>query len=165
MAALSDEVKQFIVQALACYDSPSQVAEDVIANFGTQVPRQQVETYDPSRRAGRALSVKWRALFEATRTQWRKELAEIPIANRVTRLRALNRLAVLAERKGNCGLALEILEQAAKEVGGMYERRPGACPAVEANVDRPAPMRAITAAEYMLANPGHEAMADRSFDR
>lgn len=34
MAALCDDVKRFVVQALACYDTPSQVAEAVKAGQG-----------------------------------------------------------------------------------------------------------------------------------
>jgi hypothetical protein len=34
MATLTDEVKVFIVQALACFDSPSQVAQAVKDQFG-----------------------------------------------------------------------------------------------------------------------------------
>ncbi|MEX5591058.1 DUF2280 domain-containing protein, partial [Pseudomonas urmiensis] len=48
MAALTPEIKIFIVQALACFDSPSQVAEAVKANFGVTVSRQQVEIHDPT---------------------------------------------------------------------------------------------------------------------
>ncbi|MDY0746571.1 DUF2280 domain-containing protein [Paucibacter sp. R3-3] len=123
MAALSDDVKRFIVQALACFETPSEVAEAVKQEFGLTVSRQQIETYDPGRCAGRALSAKWRELFEATRTQMRNEVIEIPIANRITRLRALQHLLYQAQRMKNYVLAMQILEQAAKEVGGMYESR------------------------------------------
>ena len=43
MAALKSEVKSFIVQALACFDTPSQVAEAVKNEFGVVLSRQQVE--------------------------------------------------------------------------------------------------------------------------
>lgn len=122
MAALSDDEKAFIVQALACYDTPSQVVESVNQEFGVSIPRQQVEKYDPTKMAGRGLSKKWRDLFESTREGWRKGATEVPIANRVFRLRVLDRLATKAERMRNMGLTLQVLEQAAKEVGDVYTR-------------------------------------------
>ncbi len=124
MATLSEDVKRFIVQALACYDSPNQVADAVKDEFGLIVPRQQVELYDPTKRAGRDLSKKWRVLFEATRADWRKGATEVPIANRVHRLRVLDRLASKAERMKNMGMVAQLLEQAAKEVGDAYVNRP-----------------------------------------
>lgn len=137
MPALSDDVKCFIVQALACFDSPSTVAEAVNTTFGLHVPRQQIESYDPGRRAGRALSTKWREMFDSTRALWRKEVAEIPIANRITRLRALERLASKAENMKNYALTMQVLEQAAKEVGGMYESRRQTAGSSTAHVDMP----------------------------
>ena len=149
MAALSDDVKRFIVQALACYDTPSQVAESVKDEYGLQVPRQQIETYDPGRRAGRALSNKWRELFDATRAAWRKEATEIPIANRITRLRALHRLAERAERMKNYSLVLQVLEQAAKEVGDTYARR-GRAGASGGAGDEPLATHVVRSAQHVL---------------
>lgn len=123
MAALKDDVKAFIVQALACFDKPSQVAAAVKDEFRLEVTRQQVETYDPTKYAGRALNIKWRTLFDDTRKRFREEAAEIGIANRSARLRALDRMADKAESKGNFPLAIQIIEQAAKEVGDVYVNR------------------------------------------
>ena len=120
---LSDDVKQFIVQALACYDSPQQVSEAVHLEFGLDVPRQQVAKYDPTKFNGKGLSKKWRDVFEASRAEWRKGVTEVPIANRVFRLRVLDRLAAKAERMKNLGMTLQVLEQAAKEVGDSYVNR------------------------------------------
>jgi hypothetical protein len=124
MATLSEDVKQFIVQALACFDSPSQVSEAVNLEFGLTVPRQQVEKYDPTKAAGRGLSKKWRELFGKTREEWKAGATQVPIANRVFRLRVLDRLAAKAERMKNLGMTLQVLEQAAKEVGDAYVNRP-----------------------------------------
>lgn len=120
MATLSDAVKQFIVQALACYDTPTQVSEAVKEEFGLDVPRQQVALYDPTKHAGRNLSKKWRAIFEATRESFKAETAEIPIAQRAYRLRKMSMIADRAERMRNFPLVLQILEQAAKETGDAY---------------------------------------------
>ncbi|WP_131725280.1 DUF2280 domain-containing protein, partial [Enterobacter cloacae] len=47
MAALSTEVKAFIVQSLACYETPVKVIELVKAEYGIDVSRQQVSQYTP----------------------------------------------------------------------------------------------------------------------
>jgi hypothetical protein len=123
MAALKNEVKSFIVQALACFDTPSQVVEAVKNEHGVVVSRQQVETHDPTKSAGKGLAVKWVTLFHDTRKRFREETAEIPIANRAFRLRAMNRFVEKAESMKNIGLAMQILEQAAKETGDIYVNR------------------------------------------
>ncbi|WP_144938386.1 DUF2280 domain-containing protein [Pseudomonas alabamensis] len=123
MAALSNEVKAFIVQALACFDTPAQVATSVRDEFGIEVSRQQCESHDPTKRSGRDLAKRWRALFEDTRKRFREETAEIPIANRAYRLRALGRMVEKVEGMRNYGLAMQLLEQAAKEVGDVYVNR------------------------------------------
>ena len=123
MAALRDEVKQFIVQALACYDTPTQVSKAVKEEFGLDVVRQQVAAYDPNCYVGRRLSKKWRAVFEDTRAKFREQVAEIPIASRAYRLRALARMAQQAEGMRNIALAVQVIEQAAKEVGDVYINR------------------------------------------
>lgn len=123
MAALSNEVKAFIVQALACFDTPSQVAAAVREEFGLEVTRQQCESHDPTKRSGKDLAKRWVTLFEDTRARFREETAEIPIANRAYRLRALGRMVEKVEGMRNYGLALQILEQAAKEVGDVYVNR------------------------------------------
>jgi hypothetical protein len=123
MAALRDEVKHFVVQALACFDTPSQVSASVKEEFGLDVPRQQIATYDPEKYVGRQLSAKWKTLFYDTRKRFREEQAEIPIANRAFRLRALARMAQQAESMKNIALAIQVIEQAAKEVGDMYVNR------------------------------------------
>ena len=48
MAALSPEVKAFIVQALACFDTPTQIASQVKQEFGLDISIQQVSSYDPT---------------------------------------------------------------------------------------------------------------------
>ncbi|UXZ98891.1 DUF2280 domain-containing protein [Pseudomonas phytophila] len=123
MAALKNEVKSFIVQALACFDTPSQVVEAVKNEFGLVVSRQQVETHDPTKSAAKGLAVKWATLFHDTRKRFREQTAEIPIANRAYRLRAMNRFVEKAETMKNIVLAMQILEQAAKEAGDMYVNR------------------------------------------
>lgn len=123
MAALKNEVKSFIVQALACFDTPSQVVEAVKNEFGVVLTRQQVESHDPTKASSKGLAAKWVTLFHDTRKRFREETAEIPIANRAYRLRALGRMAEKAENMKNMALTAQLLEQAAKEVGDVYVNR------------------------------------------
>jgi hypothetical protein len=123
MAALTNDVKHFIVQALACFDTPSQVVVNVKEKFGLTVTRQQCEAYNPTKVAGAMLAVRWSTLFEDTRKRFREEVAEIPIASRAFRLRALGRMAQKAEKVGNLQLTANFYEQAAKEVGDVYVNR------------------------------------------
>lgn len=120
MATLDDHAKQFIVQALACFDTPSQVVTLVKDELGIDINRQQVQSYDPTRVAGRQLAPKWRAIFEATRQKFLDETAKIPIASQSYRLRRLQRLHEEALQKRNAALAAALLEQAAKEMGGAF---------------------------------------------
>lgn len=123
MAALKPDVKAFIVQALACFDTPSQVVESVQKEFTLKITRQQVESHDPTKVSGRTLGKKWVDLFNASRERFQTEISDIPIANRAYRLRALDRMAVRAENIKNITLAASLMEQAAKEVGEAYTNK------------------------------------------
>jgi len=121
-ARLAEPVQRFIVQRLAMYDVPSDVARAVNEEFGVEVTRQQVEKYS-ALRAGDKPAARWVALFEATREAFREKLAEIPTAYRAVRLHRLDRMAGIAERRGNYVLAAQLLEQIAKEVGDLYTNK------------------------------------------
>ena len=122
-AGLPDEVRAFIVQALACWDTPSEVVKAVKETFGLVVSRQAVEAYDPTKRAGAALAPAHRALFEATRAAFLADSAAIGISHRAVRLRTLERLADRAEAMGNIAMTASLLEQAAKEVGNAFTNK------------------------------------------
>ena len=120
---LSEDVKTFIVQALACFDTPSQVVEAVNQEFKVQITRQNVEKYDPTKVAGAKIAPKWRALFEQARKSFVEDTSQIAIAHRSTRLRALQRMAAKAEAKGNFPLAAALSKQAAEEMGNAYTNK------------------------------------------
>lgn len=79
---LNDAVKTFIVQSLACFDTPSQVVGAVRKEFDATITRQSVEGYDPNKRAGANLSEKWRSLFDETRKAFLEDTASIAISHR-----------------------------------------------------------------------------------
>lgn len=120
---IPDEIKRFIINALAAFDTPSQVVAAVKEEFGVDVSRQAVEGHDPTKHAGRNLAAKWREMFEASRAGFINEATAVPIAHRSTRLRALYRMAQAAERKGNYPLAAALNKQAAEEMGNAYTNK------------------------------------------
>ena len=120
---ISADVKAFIVQCLACFDTPSTIVEAVKREYSVTVSRQLVETYDPTKRAGSGLAVVWRDLFSATRSDFLADTGKIAISHRTVRLRALDRMAARAEERGNMPLAAQLLEQAAKEMGDSFTNR------------------------------------------
>jgi hypothetical protein len=124
MPDLSDELKTFIVQSLACYAQPSQVAEAVKAEFDVIVDRRQVQYYHPERGgAGKRLPEQWRNLFAETRRRYDSDIASIPITKQSYRLSRLQRMSEKAEDLGNLPLAADLLEQAAKDRGGVFTNR------------------------------------------
>ena len=87
MATLKEPVKIFIVQALACRDTPQEVAEAVKQEFKIELDRRQCASYDPTKPAGQNLSKKFVQLFNETCEKFDAGLIDIPIANKHFRLK------------------------------------------------------------------------------
>jgi hypothetical protein len=119
---LPDDVKTRIVIANASYEKPAAVVALIKAEHGVDVTPQQVEAYDPTKVAGKALSKQWRDLFDEARKTYLADTASIGIASKVYRLRAMERLYDKVSER-NPVMALHILEQAAKEEGGAFGAR------------------------------------------
>jgi hypothetical protein len=122
MATLTDPIKEFIVQRLAMFDTPTEVADAVKAEFGITVDRRQVQLYD-AERSGEKPAAKWIALFETTRAEFLTEKAKVPVAHRAVRIRELEKLYHGSKQAKNRVLAAQLLEQIAKEVGDAYTNR------------------------------------------
>lgn len=120
VATLSDAVKAFIVTNLACWDTPSQVAEAVAEAFNLKVNRMQVAYYDPTSATGGKPAKRWRQMFEAAREEFVKGVTQAPIAHQSYRIRQLQRAYDTAVRIGNLVLARDLLKQAAEEMGGKF---------------------------------------------
>ena len=124
MAALKEPIKLAIVQALACFETPTEVVALVKQDFGGLViSRQQAAAYDPTKASGRNMSKKLVAIFHATRECFLKDVSGIPIAQQAFRLRALQKELERAQQRGNSAMVAQLLEQAAKECGGMLTNR------------------------------------------
>lgn len=92
MAALKEPVKMFIVQSLACFETPQQVVEAVKQDYKIEITRQQVALYDPTKVAGRNLSKNLAKLFHATREEFKTNVYGIPLANKAVRLKELQKM-------------------------------------------------------------------------
>ncbi len=121
MAALKEPVKIFIVQALACRDTPQEVVDLVKQEYGIQISRSQCQAYDPTKYSGRNLSKKFVELFHKTRADFDAGLIDIPIANKHYRLKQYQKQ--LERNAKNTVMSLKILEQAAKDCGGQFTNR------------------------------------------
>ncbi|MDH0032022.1 MULTISPECIES: DUF2280 domain-containing protein [unclassified Acinetobacter] len=118
MATLNKKQKLFIVRSLAVFNTPQETVVLVKEEFNTDVTRQQVESYDPTKRAGKDLSADFRAEFEATRKEFLDKPENIPTANKSVRLKILNDLVYKNSRSHK--VVSSLLEQIAKEMGGLY---------------------------------------------
>ncbi|KAA8735540.1 DUF2280 domain-containing protein [Acinetobacter qingfengensis] len=122
MAALRKEVKLFIVRSLAVFNTPEETAKLVNEEYkDLNVSRQQCERYDPTKRAGQDLSQELRKEFEATRKDFLAKPETIPIANLAVRLQRLENQ--YQKHSKNRVAALNILRQAAEDVGGKYTNK------------------------------------------
>jgi hypothetical protein len=122
MPILNDEIKEFIVKRIACYETPSRIAAAVRINFGIDIDRRQVFEYNPA--GSRPPAQRWIDLHAQTRARFLREVAEIGIAQKAIRLRMLDRFAQMAEDGNHHDKAAKFLEQAARECGGFYEKQP-----------------------------------------
>ena len=120
MATLKEPVKIFIVQALACRDTPQEVVDLVKQEFGIEVNRMQCASYDPTKVAGKNLSKKFKDLFEETRKKFDEGLIDIPIAIKHYRMKQYDKLL---NKTKNTVMALKIMEQAAKDSGGQFTNK------------------------------------------
>lgn len=123
MAALPENIKLRIVQALACFDTPTQASKAIKAEFGLDVSPQQCEAYDPNKRSGNRLSDKYRQIFAETRKTFLEDTSLIGVSHRSVRLRTLQRMIERAESQGNLALTAQLLEQVAKETGDAYTNK------------------------------------------
>lgn len=120
MAALKEPVKIFIIQSLACRDTPQDVVESVKQEFDLVITRSQCQAYDPTKHQGRNLRQEYKELFEKTRNDFDAGLVDIPIANKYYRLRQYQKYL---ERTRNLKTGMNILKQAAQDIGGQFTNR------------------------------------------
>lgn len=123
MAALKENVKMFIVQHLAFHNTPTEVSEMVKEEFDIDIPRTHIAVYDPTNFSGRELGVKLKEFFYEKRREFLEQIDQIPLASKHVRLNELSKMYRSARKRKNDVLAKDILEQIAKEVGGIYTNK------------------------------------------
>lgn len=119
---LTEEAKDFATLCFARFMRPMQVVRAIEERFGVTIERSQAQTFDPETVKGQSLGKKRKALFAEARERFLKELDDIPIANKAARLQQLqlHYQNAVDSKTPNVRLALEILEKAAKEAGGVH---------------------------------------------
>lgn len=121
MAKLTSEQKRFLVERLACYDTPSEAAAAFEDTFGQKIERGHVTYYDAGRLAVRSkLAPTLVALFDAVRARFVSDTSDIAVAQKSFRLRQLDR--VVREERSPL-LRMQALEQAAKEANDGYGKQ------------------------------------------
>lgn len=121
MAKLRREVQLYIVRSLAQFNTPTETAQAVQQEFGIEMTRQKCEAYDPTKRTGQNLSAELKGEFEITRQNFIDNPQHVPLANLTYRLQRMQRV-IDGAGKNNI-LILSTLEQAAKDVGGVFTNR------------------------------------------
>ena len=120
MATLREPIKIFIVQSLACFDTPQQVVDAVRVKYGIEIDRQQVASYDPTKATCRGISKVLKKLFEQTRNDFRKNIEDIAIANKAFRLNELQKMYDDSGR--NKRAKQNLLKQAFQETDGRVTK-------------------------------------------
>lgn len=123
MAKLTHAQKVFIVQRLACFETPLEVSTALKAEYGIEVSKQAVEKYDPTKRAGEQLRKDLRDLFDKRRKRFRDEIDDIPEANKTVRVRDLALAARAFKESRNYIAMADMLERIAKEMGNVHSNR------------------------------------------
>jgi hypothetical protein len=121
---LTNAHKRFVVTQLACFTPLKEVQKQLKEQHGVDISIPGLLHYDPNTvNGGAELAPKWRRLFEETRKRFSETLSDIPIAQQSWRLRQLQRQYRKLVSMGNVMGASAILEQAAKETGGMFSNK------------------------------------------
>ena len=121
---LTDVEKAFVVQELACFGSPKEVSEALMEEYGVQLAPQNIECYDPNKRAGQHLAKKWRVLFEHTRQAFLDHVEKrVPEAYKAVRVRHLAQAARAYKGQRNYMAMAGMLERIAKEMGDFHTNR------------------------------------------
>lgn len=118
MAQLTLDQKRQIVETLACFKRPAEVAAIMRAEHDIDIDVKQIVKYDPTRSTFEGAE-DFRVIFEVTRKAFLEDVNAVPIASQAYRLQMLQENFEDAVKKGNRVLANATLKQAAEEIGGV----------------------------------------------
>ena len=116
---LSTELKEYVVQRLAAYDSSGAIMRSLKEDFGITVRRQSIEKYDPTR--AKHCPERWRSLFFAHRQAILDGKVERGSASAAVRLRWRESMVQQALEAKDYVVADRILNSIAKEVGDLRQ--------------------------------------------
>ena len=116
---LSLDAKTYIVRALACRERPTDILAHLQEHFDVSVDRKALSHYDP--RLNDKLDADLKKLYEKESSDFWAEKNFEPINSLNFRQRL--RMELFEQAGRNLKLKLEILEQAAKDEGGLYSNR------------------------------------------
>ena len=110
-----------IVARHACYHSVSDIVRWLQEEHEREVHHSTVSSYNPTTVHGRTLLAgELKSYFYDVRAAWEKEREKYSMASRGFRLEQLLELYQEARQARNFKLAAALLEQAAREEGGMF---------------------------------------------
>lgn len=124
MVELSSEHKRFIVESLACYDTPAMIIADLKERYGVAATPSQITYYNPESAQGkRELAEEWKQLFAQRRETFMSEAEAVPIANLAFRLRRLQRIVDSSKADKMPIVVKDVLKQVAQDVGGVFTNK------------------------------------------
>lgn len=118
---MSVEETDWLVTRFAMYDKPADVIRKFKEEFEKDIPRETVRNYDlRSSRGWNKASKRNKDVFEATRQKYIDGVCDHPVSQMAYRVQLLGEMVEAAREMKNYKLVAELLEQVAKETGGVY---------------------------------------------
>lgn len=119
---LTEEAKVFLVGMHATFRTNPEIIAAIREEFGVTITEEAVYWYKPSRPG---CPKRWRDLAAKLREEWNARVGEAAIANLAWRQEQRQKLAEkqLNADRVNAPLALKILEDGAKDQGGLFTNR------------------------------------------
>lgn len=118
MAQLTEDQKRQIVVGFAQCMSPSEIRRVMKDEHGLELELGHIVQFNPTK-ASFTASDRWRAIYDAAHKSFLEDVSNVPVSNQGYRLRMLQKHIEVQDKAGNSVLVAELLEQAAKEVGGL----------------------------------------------
>jgi hypothetical protein len=112
---LSDEQKTYIVERLATYDPPAEIAYGLKTMFGVDMTPRSIAQYQPGMARGKKLSHPLRALFWQTRKNFILTHDDIFAMDLLMRIGLRERVFLEAWADRQWGIANDILDAIAEE--------------------------------------------------
>ncbi len=120
---VAPNIRVEIIRQLACYATNQETRDFIKENFETEVTAAYVSRHHPANKTAANLSQELIDLFWETRDNFQRGLDDCGIVYRAYRLRKLDEMCRKAIDSKQFSLAAQLMEQAAKELGGAFESR------------------------------------------